>query len=183
MSDTCWYCGGVIVFRYHDGMLRPIHLSGACPMADGGWVGFAQSTSYHEDFCRPTVCQYCGADIFFVRHNGGSVWFDELGWPWPKHPCYYPEDRPLQHARTLLHWRILTPQSDLCLVVFAEQLSRTRTQLAVLRHSGISERIEVLGNGVPFVGELVTFSQDGTHIVCLADPTRKLMLADVFDRY
>jgi hypothetical protein len=23
-----------------------------------------------------------------VRHNGGSVWFDELGWPWPKHPCY-----------------------------------------------------------------------------------------------
>lgn len=26
--------------------------------------------------------------MFFVRHNGGSVWFDELGWPWPVHPCF-----------------------------------------------------------------------------------------------
>lgn len=25
--------------------------------------------------------------MFFVRHNGGSVWFDALGQPWPKHPC------------------------------------------------------------------------------------------------
>jgi hypothetical protein len=24
-----------------------------------------------------------------VRHNGGSVWFDELGWPWPKHGCFF----------------------------------------------------------------------------------------------
>jgi hypothetical protein len=23
-----------------------------------------------------------------VRHNGGSVWFDELGWPWPVHACF-----------------------------------------------------------------------------------------------
>ena len=25
--------------------------------------------------------------MFFVKHNGGSVWFDALGFPWPKHPC------------------------------------------------------------------------------------------------
>ena len=23
-----------------------------------------------------------------MRHNGGSVWFDELGPPWPKHGCF-----------------------------------------------------------------------------------------------
>ncbi len=23
-----------------------------------------------------------------MRHNGGSVWFDELGPPWPKHACF-----------------------------------------------------------------------------------------------
>jgi hypothetical protein len=26
--------------------------------------------------------------VYFVRHNGGSVWFDSLGWPWEKHPCF-----------------------------------------------------------------------------------------------
>ena len=23
-----------------------------------------------------------------MRHNGGKVWIDELGWPWPKHECF-----------------------------------------------------------------------------------------------
>lgn len=41
-----------------------------------------------EDFCRPTRCPICGESVFFVRHNGGSVWFDELGEPWPKHGCF-----------------------------------------------------------------------------------------------
>ena len=41
-----------------------------------------------EDFCRPTACPYCGANVFFVRHNGGSVWFDDLGSPWSKHLCF-----------------------------------------------------------------------------------------------
>ena len=35
-----------------------------------------------------THCLKCGADVYFVRHNGGSVWFDELGPPWPVHPCF-----------------------------------------------------------------------------------------------
>jgi len=39
------------------------------------------------DFCRPASCPKCQAPVFFVRHNGGSVWFDALGQPWPKHPC------------------------------------------------------------------------------------------------
>lgn len=48
-------------------------------------------TSYRydsSDFCRPTTCPECGADVYFIRHNGGSVWVDELGWPWPKHGCF-----------------------------------------------------------------------------------------------
>lgn len=33
-------------------------------------------------------CPICGASVFFIHPmNGGSVWFDELGPPWPKHPC------------------------------------------------------------------------------------------------
>ncbi|MFZ4766593.1 MAG: hypothetical protein ACOYMN_16700 [Roseimicrobium sp.] len=33
-------------------------------------------------------CPVCQADVFFYRNNQGSrVYFDDLGPPWPKHPC------------------------------------------------------------------------------------------------
>lgn len=33
-------------------------------------------------------CSECSAPVFFYRSpHGGSVYFDELGIPWPKHPC------------------------------------------------------------------------------------------------
>ncbi len=41
-----------------------------------------------EDFYKPTTCPECEALVYFVRHNGGSVWLDDLGQPWPKHPCF-----------------------------------------------------------------------------------------------
>ncbi len=34
------------------------------------------------------VCPECGADVFFYQNiHGSRVFFDELGPPWPKHPC------------------------------------------------------------------------------------------------
>lgn len=34
------------------------------------------------------ACPVCGAPVFFYQSpNGGRVFFDELGPPWPKHPC------------------------------------------------------------------------------------------------
>jgi len=35
-----------------------------------------------------TSCPQCEADVFFLRHNGGSVWLDEMGYPWPRHGCF-----------------------------------------------------------------------------------------------
>ncbi len=33
-------------------------------------------------------CPVCGASVYFYQSpNGGRVFFDELGPPWPKHPC------------------------------------------------------------------------------------------------
>ena len=43
---------------------------------------------YYEDYTVPTSCPICGDAVFFVRHNGGSVWFDTLGYPWSKHSCF-----------------------------------------------------------------------------------------------
>lgn len=55
---------------------------------------FAPSNSvwrYRDDFCAPTTCPRCGKEVYFIRHNGGSVWVDSLGWPWPKHGCFESE--------------------------------------------------------------------------------------------
>ncbi len=35
-----------------------------------------------------TTCPKCSASVYFVKHNGGAVWFDSLGPPWEKHPCF-----------------------------------------------------------------------------------------------
>jgi hypothetical protein len=34
------------------------------------------------------ICPECKAAVYFIRPaNGGAVWFDDLGPPWPKHAC------------------------------------------------------------------------------------------------
>lgn len=34
------------------------------------------------------ICPVCGAQVFFYQNDFGSrVYFDDLGPPWPKHPC------------------------------------------------------------------------------------------------
>lgn len=44
-----------------------------------------------------TRCPYCGDEIFFHRaDNGGCAFFDRLGAPWDKHPCFDLTRRPTQ---------------------------------------------------------------------------------------
>src|SRR5262245_14920071 len=103
MSE-CEYCGGEIIFRYVGGQVTPIHISGGC-----GWGGYGSSGSYgpatrsavsqawrrgeaasaaKQRFTHPTTCPVCGAFVFFHTNGyGDAVFFDSLGWPWPKHPC------------------------------------------------------------------------------------------------
>lgn len=46
---------------------------------------FDQRKNY---FIRNSFCPVCGQEVFFYKsENGGRVFFDELGPPWPKHPC------------------------------------------------------------------------------------------------
>jgi len=46
-------------------------------------------THVDDGLCRPTRCPWNGCEpVWFVRHNGGCVWLDELGWPWPVHSCW-----------------------------------------------------------------------------------------------
>jgi len=44
---------------------------------------------YTDSYVDPNArCPVCGAPVFFYQSPyGGRVFFDQLGWPWPKHPC------------------------------------------------------------------------------------------------
>jgi len=52
-------------------------------------------------------CPVCGQPVFFFQNEYGSrVYFDELGPPWPKHPCTnhaeYQRPQPSSSAKTIL---------------------------------------------------------------------------------
>ena len=69
------------------------------PDCNCGWGGvnygvsapLTSQTVWHElsSFTNPNAyCPVCGAKVFFYKFPyGGSVFFDNLGPPWPKHPC------------------------------------------------------------------------------------------------
>jgi hypothetical protein len=49
----------------------------------------ARERVYTDSYVNPNArCPVCGAQVFFYQSPyGGRVYFDELGRPWPKHPC------------------------------------------------------------------------------------------------
>lgn len=111
MTDRiCDYCGGDIIFRWMGHGVVPIHLSGSCVQSDtyratsqpsvsppqrasDHWrIGHARSDA-GERITHPTRCPVCHALIFFHTNGYGDVvFFDDLGPPWPKHPCLTSED-------------------------------------------------------------------------------------------
>lgn len=79
-SAFCNKCGFEIGWRTIDGRRTPI----GC-RCDYGDYGLSQ---FYRDRAASTTCPTCHEKVFFVRHNGGSVWFDTLGEPWAKHECF-----------------------------------------------------------------------------------------------
>jgi hypothetical protein len=51
--------------------------------------GARAGLSYSATYVNPNAdCPVCGEQVFFYQNASGSrVFFDELGPPWPKHPC------------------------------------------------------------------------------------------------
>lgn len=86
---TCSRCGQPVEFRYVDGRCIPLHLYGGCGGSGGSTVrDFSGYSTSPDSCCFKTICPSCGEGVFFIRHNGGSVWIDPpLGPPWEKHPC------------------------------------------------------------------------------------------------
>lgn len=87
----CYDCGEEIEFRYIDGRPTPIHLHGGWCSASNGSSNPKPSKPFQsrESYTNPNAhCPVCGERVFFYQSPaGGRVFFDDLGWPWPKHPC------------------------------------------------------------------------------------------------
>lgn len=82
--------GTKTVIRYINGRPTPIHLSGGCGVRYDIREHYRSHSS--ESRCWLTKCPRCPASVYFIRHNGGSVWVDPPpGWPWTKHGCFIEE--------------------------------------------------------------------------------------------
>lgn len=86
---TCWNCGEPIVIRHVDGRLTPIHLHGGWCSAVSKDEGIKRPFTDIESYVNPNaICPVCGDQVYYFQSQyGGRVFFDALGWPWPKHPC------------------------------------------------------------------------------------------------
>ena len=82
-TDICAFCGGEIIFRLIRGVTTPIHTIG-----DSDCIGRRLYRRDQEGVPHYVQCPKCGACVIFLRHNGGCVWLEALGVPWPKHPCF-----------------------------------------------------------------------------------------------
>lgn len=104
----CNLCGEEIEFRYMGGRPTPIHVSGrwCTGYSSGSGPGSGRSPVVAKPFqtivsyVDPNAhCPVCGERVFFYQSpNGGRVFFDHLGWPWPKHPC---TDNPISQSATV----------------------------------------------------------------------------------
>jgi len=56
-------------------------------LASYDWIPPIQRS--YESFVNPNaLCPVCNDDVFYYQSpDGGRVFFDSLGPPWPKHPC------------------------------------------------------------------------------------------------
>lgn len=163
---TCRYCGYEIVFRHVAGVVTPIHTDGG-GWCDGRGGGSGTRTYRHagESLCRPSTCPRCGGAVFFIRHNGGTAWLDELGPPWPKHACFEDQssEQPFGHFRSLQ----LDGSSDLLLgqvvrLLCSGERTFARTYLALDCSRGRRHCIVVGGLHPQFLGELVLVHEHPT---------------------
>lgn len=89
---TCHSCGEEIEIRYYGGKLIPFHVSGSfCSGSSGGKSSAPTAKPFQKvgSYINPNArCLVCGDQVFYYQSPyGGRVFFNDVGWPWDKHPC------------------------------------------------------------------------------------------------
>jgi hypothetical protein len=94
---TCGFGGEGHLGSGRGGWARTVIVRSSTPtIRETAWANWATGharSDLGEPLTHPTLCPVCGAEIFFhTNGNGDVVFFDELGKPWPRHPCLTTED-------------------------------------------------------------------------------------------
>lgn len=83
-ANPCPKCGEEVAIRWVGGRRVPI----GCKCRTAAGRGECQTAWYK------TKCPKCQDDpVYFLRHNGGSVWLNAMGYPWPRHEKCFPRTR------------------------------------------------------------------------------------------
>ena len=127
---TCGWGGeGSGGFQY---ISRPARTTQSVPHTwrpyDYNNCSFVSYYSNHSDFCRSTSCRDCGANVYLIHHNGGYVLVEELGWPWPVHPCF--ENR--QNAKKNIYLNLFKSLKNSAKEIISKSSSQANTQLSLI---------------------------------------------------
>ena len=116
------------------------------------------------DFTRSTHCPECGKDVYFIRHNGGSVWVNPpLGWPWPKHACF---DKPSEPTHSFSAWtatssRLTNPKLGIIVrITNGLQNIEPRIEIRLLDASRVTLVLRWTPSDATLLGALVIFSKE-----------------------
>jgi hypothetical protein len=97
-----------------------------------------------------------------VRHNGGSVWFDDLGPPWPKHACFDEEYAGIRLRATLREQLGQSSNPVFGVVIETEVIEPGKNGRIVVRCSDgtiIDDVFETELNLAHYVGALVVLER------------------------
>lgn len=168
-----------VEFRVVDGRAIPFHFNGSCPGARGG-PAFERVRRSEESECRKTNCPTCREPVFFIRHNGGSIWIEPpLGPPWDRHPCF--ETAPATGGRTKsapfasteLTRQLGGHSEPITGVVVGTEISADRRQTVLEIATGEDTVLTLLvkGGADAWIGELVIVSRSQMRVYLASDPT------------
>ena len=174
--STCSRCGNEIEFRYMSGRCTPIHTQGSCIKPGNSKVtDYSGYTVSKESTCFCTNCPNCKGEVFFIRHNGGSVWIDPpLGSPWFKHSCFEPEGKT---GSTLLssiqNYKIELKNNEIIGVVKATHVDALKAYTKVTIETGRSEIISLrIKNNAGFLlGKLCIYEPSTGRVWPAEEPT------------
>lgn len=148
--QRCRECGQPVEFRFINGRCVPLHTEGGCSNAPrNGATGLIKRSTESE--CRWSACPKCGSGVYFIRHNGGSVWIEPpLGPPWERHPCFEDHGRKVELASPIsdeLMARLGQTDGLIMGVVRTCELSIDRKKTILQLVIGAAEPLVVLVNG------------------------------------
>lgn len=167
--QICRHCGSPVEFRFIDGRCIPMHTEGGCTGISGRPDDSQVRRSVSSE-CRKTTCPVCRGAVYFIRHNGGSVWIEPpLGPPWDRHPCFDSSgsaSKAIEVVSSELAEQLGLSEGLVTGVVRSAEISKDRRQTILDIVIGEQETLSVLlkGGADSLLGQLV-----------IADPRQRLL--------